>query len=76
MIKSRELAGFSQGEKRQRQVQAREGKAAREAGYWFMLLRGGGISIPIEIQNLIIHGPEQTALNGHPVSKRTVLDNW
>lgn len=76
MIKSRELALFSQGKERQRQVQARQGKAVRKAGYWFMLLRGGGISITIEIKNLIIHGPEQTALNGHPACKRTVLDNW
>lgn len=38
--------------------------------------RGCGISMPIEIQNRIVHGSEQSALNVHTVCKRTVLDNW
>lgn len=69
MIKSRELALFSQGRKgKARDKNCKGGRMLRQVAQ-----RGCGFSIPIEIQNLITHGLERS---GHPVCKRTVPDNW
>lgn len=71
MIKSRELALFSQGKERQGKARDKSCKGGRMLGQFGQ--RGCGFSIPIEVQNLIIPGPERS---GHPVCKRTALDHW